>query len=97
MMQLLAGLQIDSKDIPNVPTTAADQSSLTGFVNAVFFVAGFVCVVYVIIGAFRYVLSEGRSENVSQAKSTIFYALIGLVVVSLAFTIVQVIINIAGG
>ncbi|PLS81074.1 hypothetical protein CYG49_02985 [Candidatus Saccharibacteria bacterium] len=97
ILTIIAGLQIDPKLVPNVPTVSGDQGALTDFVNAVFFVAGFMCVLFVILGAFRYVISEGRSENVSQAKGTIFYAVIGLVVISLAFTIVQIIINIAGG
>jgi hypothetical protein len=56
-------------------------------------VVGFVAVVMLIFGGFRYVTSGGNSESISKAKNTIIYALIGLVIVALAQIIVQFVLN----
>jgi len=47
----------------------------------------------IIIGGFKYVTSGGDSTKISSAKSTIFYALIGLVVVALAQVIVRLVLT----
>jgi len=57
-------------------------------------VVGAVSVVMIIIGGFRYIISGGDSGNVSSAKNTILYAIVGLVIVALAQIIVNFVINI---
>jgi hypothetical protein len=52
------------------------------------FIVGVAAVIMVIIGALRYITSNGDSNQISSAKSTIIYALIGLVVAVLAQAIV---------
>ncbi len=56
-------------------------------------VIGFIAVVMIIIGGFRYITSGGSSDRVSSAKNTIIYAIIGLVIVALAQVIVQFVLN----
>jgi hypothetical protein len=52
-----------------------------------------VAVIMIIVGGLKYITSGGDSNNVSSAKSTIIYAIIGLVVVALAQFIVQFVLN----
>ncbi len=52
-----------------------------------------IAVIMVIWGGFKYVTSGGDSNNVSSAKSTIIYALVGLVIVALAQFIVQFVLK----
>ena len=52
-------------------------------------VVGIIAVVMIIIGGVRYITSNGDSGNVNNAKNTILYAIIGLVVVALAQIIVR--------
>lgn len=92
----LAQLIPDSK-IPNIPKVAATQDTLNGIVNGVFFIAGAVSIIFVIIGGIRYIMSQGDAQNLSRAKNTILYALVGLVVVTSAFFIVQIVIKTAQG
>jgi hypothetical protein len=55
-------------------------------------VVGVVSVIMIIIGGFKYIISSGDSANVTSAKNTILYAIIGLVVVLLAQIIVRFVI-----
>jgi small-conductance mechanosensitive channel len=52
-------------------------------------IIGIVSVFMVIFGGFRFVTSGGDSNAVSSARSTIFYALIGLVVAVLAQVLIH--------
>lgn len=52
-------------------------------------VVGSISVIMIIIGGFRYVISNGDTNGVSAAKNTILYAIVGLVIVLFA----QVIVN----
>lgn len=52
-------------------------------------VVGIASVIMVIIGGFKYILSNGDSNAINSAKNTILYALIGLVISVIAGAIVQ--------
>jgi len=66
---------------------------ITDIVNIFSVIVGIVSVIMIIYGGFRYVTSGGDSGNVSSAKNTIIYAVIGLVVVALAQFIVQFVLD----
>lgn len=70
---------------------------IRAIVNILSFVVGIVSVIMIIIGGIKFVTSGGDSNAVSSAKSTIIYALIGLVIVVLAQTIVHIVLNAAHG
>ena len=50
-----------------------------------------------IIGGFRYVLSQGDEKATKGAKDTILFAIVGIVVAILAFAIVNFVIGSIGG
>ena len=54
---------------------------------------GIVAVVMIIIGGLRYITSGGNDTNVASAKNTLLYAIIGLIIVSLAQLIVRFVLN----
>ena len=56
-------------------------------------VIGVIAVLMIIVGGFRYIISGGDSGNVSSAKNTILYAIIGLLVVVFAQFIVKFILS----
>lgn len=58
-------------------------------VNIFSIIVGFVAVVMIIVGGIKYITSGGEANNVSSAKNTIVYAIIGLVIVALAQIIVH--------
>ncbi len=57
------------------------------------FLVGLVAVLMIVIAGFRFVTSNGDSNNVSSAKNTIIYAVIGIVVTVMAYAIVNFIID----
>jgi hypothetical protein len=56
-------------------------------------VVGIISVIMIIFGGFRYITSGGDSGNVSSAKNTILFAIVGLVIVGLAQFIVQFVLD----
>lgn len=66
-----------------------DSSIFTTVVNILLFIIGAISVIMLIIGGIRYTLSAGDSGNVTAAKNTILYAIVGLVIAFLAFAIVN--------
>ncbi len=69
---------------------------LNQFTNIALYVIGFISVVMLIWGGLRYVISGGDSKKITDAKNTILYALIGLVVAFLAYAIVNFVLNAIG-
>lgn len=66
---------------------------ITNIVNIMLFLAGVVAVIMIIIGGIRFVVSNGDSGSVKSAKDTVLYSVIGLIVVILAYAIVNFVIN----
>jgi hypothetical protein len=73
--------------------TSGIENIVTTVINIFSVIVGIVSVIMIIYGGFRYVTSGGDSGNVSSAKNTIIYAVIGLVVVALAQFIVQFVLD----
>ena len=75
----------------------ADLFGSTGIVttitNVLLFIIGALSVVMLIIGGLRYVVSGGNSTQVTAAKNTILYAIVGLVIAFLAFAAINFVIN----
>lgn len=61
--------------------------------NTALFLIGAISVIMLIYGGIRYTLSGGDSTAVTNAKNTILYAIIGIVVAILAFAAVQFVIG----
>jgi len=62
-------------------------------INIAMFLLGIISVVMIIIGGFTYMTSGGDSANVTKAKNTIMFSVIGLVVAALAFVIVNFVLT----
>ncbi len=62
-------------------------------INIVSVIVGVVAVIMIVVGGLKYITSGGESSNVSSAKNTIIYAIIGLVIVALAQFIVRFVLD----
>lgn len=62
-------------------------------INIFSIIIGVIAVIMIIIGGLKYITSGGDSGNVSSAKNTIIYALVGLVIVALAQFIVRFVLS----
>lgn len=74
------------------PVSGSD-SIFMKITNAIALVAGVAAVIIIIVAGFQFVASGGDSNKVSSARSTIIYAVIGLIVIALARTIIAFVIN----
>ena len=78
------------------PTSDTTDSTLNNVIKTVInlfsLLVGFISVVMIIFGGFKYITSGGDSGKITGAKNTILYALIGLVVVAVAQVIVRVVL-----
>jgi Type IV secretion system pilin len=98
-------LQISSETTDNSECTGEGDDDPTGKVNELItqiinifsVVVGIVAVIMIIYGGFKYITSGGDSGNVTGAKNTILYAIIGLIIVALAQFIVRFVLSKAAG
>jgi hypothetical protein len=98
-----------SKILPFVflfPTAAyaADPPTLDGAIGPLvdtvlsylFPIAGIICIIYVVIGGYMWMISAGDPARVKKAQGTLTWALLGLAFVLVAVGIIQVITKFIG-
>lgn len=66
---------------------------ITTVIKILLFFAGSVAVLFVIIGGFWYITAQGNTEQAEKGKTALVNAIIGIVLVSLAYVIIVVISN----
>lgn len=65
-------------------------------INLMLFIVGILAVIMLIWGGIRYVISGGAADKVKDAKNTILYAIVGLIVAILGYAVVNWVISIVG-
>ena len=85
----------------NLAKTSDMPTNLTGtggvidnVTSTILAVLGFLAVIMLIIGGVKYATSAGDSKKVTDAKNTILYAIIGLVICLLSYAIVKWVLGI---
>lgn len=66
--------------------------AITNIVNALLALAAVIAAIFVIIGGVRYVTSQGDEDASEQAKGTVLYAIVGIIIIALSAVIVNYII-----
>lgn len=89
---------INAGDNPEaVASATGGETSFRGLVLRIINYAlgflGLLAVIMIIYGGVRYVYSAGSDEETGNAKKTILYAVIGIIIVLLSFVIVRVVIG----
>lgn len=69
------------------------SSIITTVMQLVFGLAGAVAVLIVTFAGTQYVLSQGDPQKVAKAKQTIIFALVGLVIIILSYSIVSFVVT----
>lgn len=93
-MDVLAQVTLpDGTKINNPPGFRQDYASIgdvlsSGF-EVVIYVAGFLMVIWMFWGVFQYIFAGGAKEQLAKARARITYAIIGFVLVVMAFSISQ--------
>lgn len=94
---LCAGAELTTNPTDCATSAAASNEGIntliTNVINIFSLVVGIVAVIMIIVGGLKYITSGGDSGNVTGAKNTILYAVVGLIVVALAQVIVRFVLN----
>lgn len=69
------------------------EAKISKAINIFSVIVGIVAVVMIIYGGFRYVTSGGKQESVTNAKNTLLYAIVGLIIVALSQAIVHFVLK----
>lgn len=82
----------------NVGIPAGTQAAplivaIINILNGLLVLAGIAALIFLIIGGFRYIFSQGDEDQTETAKSTILYAIIGLIVIALAAAVVNFVLT----
>lgn len=96
VLRILAVGQVDPNAV-GVPEVALNDTTIANIMSAVFVLVGALAVFFLLVGAARYVSANGEAPKVAQAKNTILYALVGLILSTLGFTVVQFVIGSLAG
>lgn len=83
---------VSNSDI-GLPETPADSNSITLILQIVFGIIGALTVLFIIVGGFKLVLSEGEPQKIAQARRGIIFAVVGLVVALLAEVLVTFVLG----
>lgn len=75
-----------------IPTQDAN-AVLSGGLNTIYVAAGIVAVVAIVLAGYRFVVSGGDAAAVAKSKNVILYAVVGLVVIFLAFAVTWYVIG----
>ena len=78
-------------------TLFGEGGVFTTIVNILLFLIGFLSVIMLIYGGIQYTLSSGDSGKVTNAKNTILYAVVGLIVAILSYAIVNFVLTSLNG
>lgn len=71
----------------------SSQQLLANALNIVYFIAGTVAVIVIIISGINYTTSAGDSGKITKAKNMLTYSIVGLIVVLVAFVITSFVIG----
>ncbi len=73
-----------------------DGGIFTRITSIALYVIGAISVIMLIWGGLRYILSGGDSKKITDAKNTVLYAIIGLIISFLAYAIIRFVLNAIG-
>lgn len=86
-----SGAQLGTCDT-GLPMVGASNNELQTITQIAFGILAALSVLFIVIGGFRFVVSEGNPENISKARETILYSVIGLTISLIAEGIVSFVI-----
>lgn len=92
-MKLLADLKLSPPDIGYHPSILSADTGLAKILEMVYMWAGIVCVLILVIAGLLFVTARGDATQMKRAKDAIRGAVIGLVVVMVAFIITRFVIG----
>lgn len=89
---IVAGISVSSNDV-NIPKTGLSSSSVTTGLKLLFGLGGGIAFLVMIVAGLRFVLTQGDPAAVNRARSAFLFAIVGLVVCAMAFSIVTFVLE----
>ncbi|MGK2896505.1 MAG: Mbov_0395 family pilin-like conjugal transfer protein [Candidatus Saccharimonadales bacterium] len=71
----------------------SDDNLLSGILTTAYFLGGVICVIIIIFSGILYTISQGDPGKIQTAKNAILYAVVGLIIIILAFAITRFVIG----
>lgn len=90
---LLSLFAESSINVVSLPHTGAGSGEVKLILSIVFAVIGALALLFITLGGFRYIISQGDPQGTAKAKNTIIYAVAGLLVALGAEAIVTFVIG----
>lgn len=98
MIQILAQFQGPAQviNLPVSPAKGFQSSQLIGdiiskFLPSIIVIGGFLTVIYIVLSGIQWITSSGDPKGAEAARQKLTYAIVGFIILVLAFAIVQVI------
>lgn len=86
-------LKLPGPEGGTIDNPAAGFPDLASFISplltVIFYIAAFLAFYWLIWGAYQYIMSQGNKENLAKARAKITWALVGLMVVFMAYFIAK--------
>jgi hypothetical protein len=82
-----------ARGVDQAVTLFGASGIFTTISNVMLFIVGAISVIMVIVGGLRYVVSGGNSANITAAKNTILYAVVGLIIAVLAYAVINFVLE----
>ncbi len=80
--------------VSELPSELNEENRVTTVINWLLGIAATIAVLFIIISGIRYIISTGDQNEITGAKATLKYSIMGLIVVILAMVVVNVVIRI---
>ena len=74
-------------------STAELKTVITDIISAVIGILGIVAAIFIVVGGVNYMTSAGDPGKIEKAKKTILWAVVGLIIASLTFVIVNFVVK----
>lgn len=94
---ILASTTISTGSSDNTTEVAISEESkniqLSSVLDTVYFWAGVVAIIVIVIAGFFYTLSQDNQQQVTRAKNTLMSAVIGLAVIFFAYSMTHIVLE----
>lgn len=84
---------LKNKIADSIPNTGASNISATNIINYLLYAGGIAAVVMIIVAGLQMSSSAGNPSAVTKAKNTMTMAIVGLIIMILAYAIVNFVID----
>ena len=89
----IVNCRMEAPFVPNPLLEFEPSNIMANIINTLLVWGGAVALLFIIFGGFRYIISMGNPESVEKARNTVVYAILGLVLIFLAYLIVAYLLD----